>query len=89
MKKTSRNYTLCEVRGSPVRRYGNTPKSLRPFPITAQRFAAARAGCFLTIEQTAKFVGRKKFCALPVGILCNWRRKYYAILNSRRTLCAA
>ncbi len=56
MKKSSRNYTLCEVTGGSVRRYGKTSKPLKPFPITAQRFAAARAGCFLTIEQTAKLL---------------------------------
>lgn len=56
MKKHSRIYTLCEVNGSSIRRYGKTSKPLKPFPITAQRFAAARAGCFLTVEQAAKLL---------------------------------
>ena len=66
MKKPSRNYTLCEVTGRPTRRYGKTSKALKPFPITAQRFAAARAGCFLTIEQTAKLL------RVSIRTLHNW-----------------
>jgi len=37
-----------------MKRSAKASKPLKPFPITAQRFAAACAGCFLSIEQTAK-----------------------------------
>jgi hypothetical protein len=56
MKKSRPTYTLCEVKGTGTRRHAKASKSLKPFPVTAQRFAAARAGCFMTISQTAELM---------------------------------